>query len=66
MLDELKGYVTGIAVRWVLKIAGGAILQYGISADNITAIITAVVAIVFGILISLFQQKKAVNQEPVL
>ena len=64
MFDELKGYFTGMAVRWILKVAGGFLLSVGVSSDNVTAIVSAVISILVGLAISLFQQKKAVNQDP--
>lgn len=63
-LDELKNFITGFVVRWVLKIGGTYFVTIGIEQDLVTNIIGGVVAIIFGIVISLFQTKKALNKVP--
>ena len=64
LFETLKGFVTGILVRWVLKLAGGWLIGLGFTEGNITEWVSGVVVFLFGILISLLQQKKAVEQTP--
>jgi hypothetical protein len=60
-MEDIKGFITGFIVRWLLKIGGGFFLSIGISNDSITLIISSVVSIVAGLLISIFQHNKAIN-----
>jgi hypothetical protein len=64
ILESVKGFVTGILGRWILKIGGGFLLSVGISSDSTLQIVGAIVSIVAGIVISLFQQKQAINTPP--
>lgn len=63
-IETIKGFLSGMLVRWLLKIGGGFILSVGITEGSVAQIASAVVAIVVGLLISLIQQKKAVLQTP--
>jgi hypothetical protein len=63
--DYIKNFLTGLIVRWVLKIGCGFLLSVGIQSGTVTEIVGAIVAIVVGLAISLFQQKKAVNTTPI-
>jgi len=63
MLDTLKNFITGFVTRWILKIGGGFLLSVGVNEGSVTEIVTAVVAIVIGLAISLFQQKKALETD---
>ena len=64
MLEDLKGYLTGFAVRWVLKTGGGFFLSYGVTNDNVTIIVTSIVSVLIGLIVSLIQHKQAVAQTP--
>jgi hypothetical protein len=50
--------------RWILKIGGGFLLSVGVSESSLAEIVGAVVSIGLGLIISLFQQKKAINTPP--
>lgn len=63
-IETIKGFLSGMLVRWLLKIGGGFILSVGITEGSVAQIASAIVAIVVGLLISLIQQKKAVLQTP--
>ena len=63
-LETVKGFLSGMLVRWLLKIGGGFLLSVGLTEGSVTEIAGAVVAIVVGLVISLLQQKKAVLQTP--
>jgi hypothetical protein len=60
-MDDLKEFITGFIVRWLLKIGGGFFLAMGISADSVTIIVSSIVSILAGLLISLLQHEKAIN-----
>lgn len=60
-MDELKEFITGFIVRWLLKIGGGFFLATGISNDSISLIVSSLVSIAVGLLISLLQHNKALN-----
>ena len=59
--DTLKNFFGGMVVRWVLKIGGGFLLNLGISEKSVAEVVGAGVAILVGLLISLFQHKKAIE-----
>lgn len=63
-MNEIKQFLAGFIFRWVMKIAGGYLLSVGISEGSILEIVTAVVTILIGLVISLFQHKKAIEQLP--
>lgn len=65
MWDDLKNYIVGFIVRWLMKIGGGFFLAHGISQNSIEEIVGAVIGILIGLFISLFQHKKAVDEYPV-
>jgi hypothetical protein len=58
MYQTVKSYVIGFLVRWVLKIGGGALISIGITEGSIVEIVTAVVMLIIGVIISLIQHKK--------
>lgn len=60
-MSELKEFITGFIVRWLLKVGGGFLLAMGISNDSVTIMVSSVVSIVVGLLISLLQHSKALN-----
>lgn len=61
---DFKKLVTGLIVRWILKVGSGALLALGISAGSATEILTAVVTFVIGMVISLVQNKTLLNSTP--
>lgn len=63
MLDTLKNFIVGFVTRWVLKIGGGFLLAVGINDGKAEEIIGALVSIIVGLLISLFQQDKALKTD---
>lgn len=63
MIDTLKNFIVGFVTRWVLKIGGGFLLAVGINDGKAEEIIGALVSIVVGLVISLFQQKKALETD---
>ena len=63
-VENIKDYIVGILLRWVLKIGGTWLASIGVSEGDIASIIGGIVAVIVGVIISLFQQKKAVNAEP--
>ena len=63
-IESIKGFLSGIVVRWIMKAAGGALVGVGISEGSIVEIVGGGLSFLIGIVISLFQQKKAVNQVP--
>jgi hypothetical protein len=62
-MAEIKNYITGFIVRWLLKIGGGFFLSIGIDNNSVTLIVSSIVSIVLGLLISLVQHTKALNSE---
>ncbi|MBE0538396.1 MAG: hypothetical protein IH620_01685 [Ignavibacterium sp.] len=61
-IDQIKEFIIGFIVRWVLKIGGAYFITIGIEQSTIEQIIGGLVAIVIGIIISLFQTKKALDK----
>ena len=60
-LDELKNFITGFAFRWILKVGGTYLATIGIQSSTVEEIVGGIVAILFGVIVSLFQTKKALN-----
>ena len=60
-LDELKNFITGFLFRWVLKIGGTYFATIGIENGTIEQIVGGLIAIIFGIVVSLLQTKKALD-----
>jgi len=60
-MDDIKKFLTGIIVRWILKLAGMWFVTIGVASGTIEEIIGGIIAILIGMLVSLFQQKKAIN-----
>ena len=71
MIDTLKDlwvlakpYLTGMVTRWLLKV-GGSVLAYSGWDENQTLVfVGGLLSIIAGMLISLFQNKKAVLATP--
>jgi len=63
-MENIKGFLTGLLVRWILKIGGGFLLSVGISEGSLTEVVAAVLSIIIGLAISLFQHNKAIEQTP--
>ena len=67
-MDELKGFMTQMIFRWLLKIVGGYIAINGIVNPDINnalmQLAAGVSAILVGMIISISQHKKAINQLP--
>ncbi len=67
-MDEVKGFMTQMIFRWLLKIVGGYFTINGIMTpdinDALMQLSAGVAAILIGVIISLTQHKKAINQLP--
>jgi uncharacterized membrane protein len=63
-MEAIKGFLTGMIVRWVLKIGGTYFLTIGVENSTVETVVAGAVSILIGVVISLFQQKKAVNALP--
>lgn len=63
ILNSLKGFVVPIIVRWILKVAGTVLVTVGISENSVYEIVFGLVTFIIGIIISLFNHKKAINQK---
>lgn len=61
---DVKKFIVGGIVRWLLKIGGGALLGLGITEGSLIEIVGAIVAFVTGIIISWFNSKKLLNTDP--
>jgi len=61
MWEQIKKFLTGIIVRWILKLAGAWLLTIGVGSGTIEEIIGGVLAILIGMIISIFQTKKAID-----
>jgi hypothetical protein len=62
LLESTQGFLTGIASRWILKVAGTFLATVGLQTGQVEEIIGGIVAVLLGIAVSLIQHKKAVNQ----
>jgi hypothetical protein len=62
-MAEIKSYISGFMVRWLLKIGGGFFLSIGIDDNSLTLIVSSIVSIILGLIISLVQHTKALNAE---
>jgi hypothetical protein len=60
-LDEVRNFIVGFLLRWALKIGGTYFATIGIESGTIEQIIGGLASIVLGILVSLFQTKKALD-----
>jgi len=60
-MGDIKKFLTGILVRWILKLGGAWLLTIGVGTDTVEEIIGGILAILIGMIISLFQTKKAIN-----
>jgi len=63
MLDTIKNFLTGFIVRWILKIGGGFLLSVGLDEGSVTKVTSAIVAIIIGLVVSLFQHNEALNTD---
>ena len=62
--DDLKHYLTGMIVQWILKVSAGVIGTCGITQDSWTLIVTAVVVFALGALLNVLHIQKALMQQP--
>lgn len=62
-MENLKQFITGFLVRWLLKVGGGYFIAIGVTENILIPIIGGIISILAGIIISLFQQNKALNME---
>lgn len=60
-LAQIKTFLTGFILRWVLKIGGAYFATIGVETGTIEEIVGGLVAIIVGVVISLFQHNKAVK-----
>lgn len=63
IMETIKNFIVGFIFRWVLKIGGGFFLAVGLSEGKVEELIGAIVSIVIGLVISLFQHDKAIKTE---
>lgn len=63
-LESLKGYLTGMLGRWLLKIGGGVLLALGYEANEWEVITAGIASIVVGAIISIAQHKLAKKSDP--
>jgi len=68
-MDNLKGFLTGMIVRWLLKMIGGYLVINGsVNTQSLTSELTQIVGglvtIALGVVISLIQHKQALAQVP--
>jgi hypothetical protein len=67
-MDDLKGFLTQMIFRWLLKIIGGYFAINGIVSTDISDALmqlsAGVAAILIGVVISISQHKKAVALTP--
>lgn len=63
-LEVIKKQIIGILTRWLLKIAGGFLLSIGLTDTNVETIVTSVVMLIGGIIISIMQNKKLAGTDP--
>ncbi|MCK9282014.1 MAG: hypothetical protein M0P71_15430 [Melioribacteraceae bacterium] len=64
MWDTIKTYLIGMILRWIAKIGGGILLTIGISQNSWEEIITAIISIIAGLVMSIVQHKKALLTDP--
>lgn len=60
-LNSLKGFVLPFVVRWILKIGGTYLATIGISENSVYEVVGGIVAVLIGLVISLFNHKKAIK-----
>ena len=60
-MNDIKKFLTGILVRWILKIGGAWLATIGIGSGTVGEIIGGILAILLGMVISIFQTKKAID-----
>lgn len=60
-MEELKSFLVGFIVKWLLQIGGTFFLTIGVQQQTIEEIVGGLVAIVTGLIVSLIQHKKAMN-----
>ena len=64
-MDDLKGFLTQMIFRWLLKIVGGYFAINGMVTPDIRSALmqlsAGVTAILIGVVISISQHKKAVS-----
>jgi len=60
-MDDIKQFLTGMIVRWILKVGGSTLGTIGVTSGDLMEIVGGILAILIGLIISIFQQKKAVN-----
>lgn len=59
MFEELKGYIVGIASRWLLKVFGTWLATIGYQGDDALMFVSGIVAGIVGVGISIYQHIKA-------
>jgi|GEM_PF-3201254 len=67
MLDTIQNFIVGMIFRWIMKIGGTFLVSAGFSSADLTQKLTEIiggfVAIGIGIVVSLFQHKKALETD---
>lgn len=64
LLESLKGFITGILFRWIMKIGGTWLATIGLESGKVEELIGGIVMVLIGLVVSLIQQKKAVFTPP--
>lgn len=65
-MESIKKFLTGMLVRWLLKIAGTYFATIGFQTGTVEEIVGGIVAFLIAVVISLFQHFKALDIIPEL
>lgn len=64
MWNTIKDFLVAKLVQWVLKVGAGILATLGISNNSIEEIISAIVALILGVIYSLITHKKIALTDP--
>lgn len=62
--STISKFLVGFIVRWLMKGVGGYLIALGYTQDSAEELLLGVVSFLVGIIISLVQQKQAINTPP--
>ena len=63
-MENIKGFIVGIVVRWLMKAVGGYLVIAGVTESQLTEAIGGVLVFVVGAAVSIYQHNKALNAPP--